>query len=163
MRLPIKISSVLLLVSILFLAGIPFLTFSQSENTAAQADELWDKQEGMENVGETFGESGEPQDVRDIAVDIIMVALSFLAIIFLILVISAGYKWMTAAGNEDKIKSAKSQLSHAIIGLIIVLSALAITKFISEALLDATGEGGLFIFSERAPSEETKNISGPFL
>jgi hypothetical protein len=65
---------------------------------------------------------------------IIQVALSLLALIFLILAIVAGFGWMTAAGNEDKISKAQDTLRSAIIGLIIVLAAWAITYFIFKYL-----------------------------
>jgi uncharacterized membrane protein YjgN (DUF898 family) len=68
--------------------------------------------------------------------------LSLLAIIFLILMLVAGYKWMTAGGNEEKVKEAKSQIQHAIIGLAIIIMAYAITYFVFEALGDSMGGGG---------------------
>lgn len=116
-------------------------SLSDGSTAVAQA-ELWDDQTGMDRVGEKFGEgSGEPEDIRSIVVNIIRVALTFLAIIFLILTIMAGFKWMTASGNEDRIKEAKGQLSHAIIGLIIILAALSITEFTFQALIESTDEG----------------------
>jgi hypothetical protein len=54
----------------------------------------------------------------------------------------AGYKWMTAGGNEEKVKEAKSQIQHAIIGLAIIIMAYAITYFVFEALGDSMGGGG---------------------
>jgi cbb3-type cytochrome oxidase subunit 3 len=62
--------------------------------------------------------------------------LSFIGVILLILVIYAGILWMTAAGNEKKTEQAKDILVSAIIGLIIVLSAYAITAFIGRQLTD---------------------------
>lgn len=60
--------------------------------------------------------------------------LGFTGTIFFVLVIYAGLMWMTAAGNEDQIKKAQKILLAAITGLIIILSAYAITKFIGSAL-----------------------------
>ncbi len=60
--------------------------------------------------------------------------LGFTGTIFFILVVFAGLMWMTAAGSEDRIKKAKQILVAAVIGLIIVLSAYAITKFVGETL-----------------------------
>lgn len=68
--------------------------------------------------------------------------LSLLGIIFIILILIAGYKWMTAGGNEEKIKEAKSQFKHAAVGLAIIIMAYAITHFVFEALSDSTGGGG---------------------
>lgn len=70
---------------------------------------------------------------------IIQTFLSVLGIIFLILTIYAGYTWMTAQGNEAKVDKAKNTLTTAIIGLIIVLAAYALSYFVISSL----GEGTL--------------------
>lgn len=69
---------------------------------------------------------------------IIKVVLGFLGIIFLVLILYAGFTWMTAAGNEDKISTAKKTMTAAIIGVAIVLSAYMITYFVIDQLLIAT-------------------------
>lgn len=63
---------------------------------------------------------------------IIGVVLSFVGILFLILTIYAGLLWMTAQGNDQKVEKAKSLLTNAFIGLIIVFAAYAITAFIGD-------------------------------
>lgn len=57
-------------------------------------------------------------------------ALSLLAIIFLVLVVIAGYRWMTASGSEEVITKAKQSMKEAIIGLVIVLAAYAVVAFV---------------------------------
>ncbi len=64
--------------------------------------------------------------------DMIGMILSFVGVLFLILIIFAGISWMTAAGNDQKIEKAKSLIINAVIGLLIVLSAYAITNFIGS-------------------------------
>lgn len=54
--------------------------------------------------------------------------------IFFVLVVYAGLMWMTSAGNEESSTKAKKILTAAIIGLIIVLSAYAITTFVGNSL-----------------------------
>lgn len=87
------------------------------------------------NVGFTTISLGQ------IVANIIQVALSFLAIIFLALAITAGFKWMTAGGNDDQIKKSQATLKNAIIGLIIVLAAYAIVYFIFNSLPFNLGGG----------------------
>ena len=65
---------------------------------------------------------------------VIGVFLSIFGIIFMVLIIFGGYKWMMASGREEEIKKAKDTIRSAIIGLIIVLAAYAITYFITSAL-----------------------------
>ncbi|HNX11263.1 MAG TPA: hypothetical protein PKI61_03925 [bacterium] len=66
---------------------------------------------------------------------VISVALGLLGIIFIILIVIAGYQWMTAGGNEETIKKSRGRITSAIIGLVITLSAYAIWAFISNSLL----------------------------
>ena len=76
---------------------------------------------------------------------IIQAILGFLGVIFIVLIVYAGFVWMTSAGSEDKIEKAKKTLVAASIGAAIVLAAYAITFFVIDQLLQATGveEGGL--------------------
>ncbi len=70
---------------------------------------------------------------------VINVALGFLAFVALGLILWAGWQWMTAAGNEDKISSAKSTLIAAVTGLLIILASWGITLYLFGALGQATG------------------------
>jgi hypothetical protein len=65
---------------------------------------------------------------------IISLILSLVGVIFLVLMIYGGINWMTAGGNEAQVKKAKSTIGQAVIGLVIVLSAYAITYFIMQSL-----------------------------
>lgn len=56
--------------------------------------------------------------------------LSFLGVIFIVLAIYGGYLWMTARGSEEKVEEAQSILTNAIIGLVIIIAAYAITYFV---------------------------------
>lgn len=66
---------------------------------------------------------------------IIGLVLSFIGVLFLILMIYAGITWMTSAGNQDKVKQARDLMLNAIIGLVIVLSAYAIVSFLGSQLI----------------------------
>ncbi len=63
---------------------------------------------------------------------IIGVVLSFVGVLFLILMIYGGILWMTAAGNEEQVKKARGLMFNALIGLVIVLAAYALTAFIGR-------------------------------
>ncbi len=66
---------------------------------------------------------------------IISVVLSFVGVLFLILMIYAGITWMTAQGNEQQVTKAKSLLINAVIGIIIVFAAYALVTFIGDELI----------------------------
>lgn len=61
---------------------------------------------------------------------IVQAALGLLGAIFIIIMIIAGYNWMMASGNEQRVEKAQSMIKRAIIGLIITLSSWAIWAFI---------------------------------
>lgn len=61
--------------------------------------------------------------------------LSILGVIFIILIILAGYNWMTARGDEEKVTKAKDTITRAIIGLIIVIGAFAIWIFVLNTVI----------------------------
>ena len=81
---------------------------------------------------------GEPKSIAEIVGAIISIFLSFLGIIFLILIIYGGFIWMTSGGNEAKVLKAKKILTQAVIGLIIILASYAITNFVLHALVEVT-------------------------
>jgi Type IV secretion system pilin len=71
---------------------------------------------------------------QQVAGTVIGAILSLLGVVFFLLVIYGGFRWMLAQGNEAEVEKAKQILTAAIIGLIIVLSAYAITRFIGSEL-----------------------------
>ncbi|MFH1890883.1 MAG: hypothetical protein ABIJ91_04975 [Candidatus Kuenenbacteria bacterium] len=73
--------------------------------------------------------------ILEVVTDVIKMVLSLLALIFLILIIVAGVKWMTAAGNEESITKAKKIISNALIGLLIIFLSYAITAFVFGVVL----------------------------
>ncbi|MBU0649433.1 hypothetical protein KJ969_05065 [Patescibacteria group bacterium] len=95
----------------------------------------------LEEIGEKAGigtaDTGQKQLV-DIIGTIINVLLSLLGVIFLVLLIYGGFLWMTSRGNEDAVDKSKRLIQDAIIGLIIILAAYAISRFVIDALLKAT-------------------------
>ncbi len=78
------------------------------------------------------------QDPRLVVGRIINVALSLLGTIAVTLIVYAGFLWMTAGGNDDQITKARGIIYAAIIGLVIILSAYAISNFIIGNIYKAT-------------------------
>jgi len=77
-----------------------------------------------ENYDETF--------VATKVGDMIGLVLSFIGVLFLILIIYGGISWMTAGGNEQNVEKAKTIIINAVIGLLIVIFAYTITSFIGN-------------------------------
>ena len=76
--------------------------------------------------------------VPEVIGDVVGVVLSLLGVLFFLLILYAGIMWMTAFGVADKAEKAKDILIHASVGLVIVLSAYAISSFVFSRL----GAGG---------------------
>lgn len=66
---------------------------------------------------------------------IINVFFGLLGTIFIFLMVYAGYTWMTAAGEADKVKTAGHIIKVAIIGLIVTVGSYAIWQFLFVRLL----------------------------
>ena len=77
-----------------------------------------------------FGLNSTQDDVRQQAVDIIKYLMTFLGIIATAIILYGGFQWLTAAGNQDRIESAKKTIIAGIIGLVIILAAFAIVTFV---------------------------------
>jgi len=81
-------------------------------------------------------------ELTTIISNIIFGLLGFLGVIFLVIVIYAGFLWMTAGGDEDQITKAKKWIINGVIGLLIIMAAYAITTFIINVLTGQFAGGG---------------------
>ncbi len=87
------------------------------------------------NVGLTTKSGAEAVDLPVFIGRIIYYALGFIGIVFLILAILAGIKWMMAGGNEETVAKAKSSILNAALGALVALSAYAIAYFIVNVIV----------------------------
>ena len=78
------------------------------------------------------------KDIRETIASIIRVTMGLLGIVAVVIILLGGFKWMTAGGNEDKVKEAKRLLVAGIIGLVIILTAYAIATFVVLSIINAT-------------------------
>jgi hypothetical protein len=61
---------------------------------------------------------------------IISSVLGLVGVVFIILIMYGGYLWMTAQGNESQIEKAVGIMKAAVLGLVIVFAAFAISYFV---------------------------------
>ena len=64
--------------------------------------------------------------------------LSFVGVLFLIMMIVGGLKWMTATGNDSEVAKAKKIVVQGIIGVLIVFAAYTISYFVVEFFASKT-------------------------
>ncbi|MCX6714246.1 MAG: hypothetical protein NTX72_00330 [Candidatus Uhrbacteria bacterium] len=65
------------------------------------------------------------------------VLLGLIGIIFVVYIIWAGIMYMTAAGDDTKVKKAKAMITQSVIGIIIMVGAYAISNFVITQLTNA--------------------------
>ena len=123
-------SSLLILTGLLIL---PYFVFAQTETTPPSGSPMLNKLSTVAGLGGYA--TGENSSLMIVVGTIIQAALGLLGAIFIIIMVIAGYQWMTASGNEQKVEKALSSIKRAIIGLIITLSSWAIWTFIFDRLI----------------------------
>lgn len=101
--------------------------------------QLSEAQEDLTEVGEAIGTDATSNDLPTLIGNIISALLSVLGIIFVVLVVYAGFLYLTAAGDDSKVKKAKTLLTQSIIGLVIIVAAYAISAFVIDALVEVAG------------------------
>ncbi|GEM_PF-340634 len=78
-------------------------------------------------------------DLKSSISGVIEIVLGFLGIVAVIVVLYGGFRWLTAGGDTAKVKDAQAVLKNGIIGLVIVLCAYILVKFVFSSLLSVTG------------------------
>ncbi|MFC1622472.1 hypothetical protein ACFL1Y_00560 [Patescibacteria group bacterium] len=122
-----KINLILLSVIIVSISFAVFFYFSQSALAQNYGEDT------LENINVPRAEL-----ILSI-IRIINIVLGFLGLLAVILVLYAGYLWMTAGGNADQVSKAKKILINGVIGLTIILLSFAITMYIFNIFTDRLG------------------------
>lgn len=85
-----------------------------------------------------LGAQYRPVEPAILVGNIINILLSVIGVILVVLMVYGGYLWMTARGDEDRVKDAKATIQNAVIGLIIILLAYSISSFVVRGLVRAS-------------------------
>lgn len=96
---------------------------------------------GLEDTAREANIDQLPASPTEVAGTLLQTVLSFVGVLFLGLMLYAGFMWMTAGGNEEKIDKAKKIILAAVVGLIIISAAYAITQFVGQSI--TTGNSSL--------------------
>ena len=123
--------NIVFLTLVLIAPGFVFATTTPSTIKSNPLDRL-------NNAATTYGPYTATANETTLATTlglVINVALSILGVIFIFIIILAGYQWMTAQGNEQSVTKAKDSMTRAVIGLIVVISSYAIWTFIKTTFI----------------------------
>lgn len=93
----------------------------------------------IESIGTQIG-LGE-SDLKATVLNIIRLILGLMTLIAVTMIIYGGFRWLTAAGNEENVEKAKKIISAAVIGLIVILLAWAIVIFVARTTANVTING----------------------
>lgn len=117
-------------ISKIFGSGATFLalsssTYAEEENPGSWIDDL---------PGLVPGET----TVQTIIVGVINWLIGGAVVVCVVMLVWAGYSYMTAGGDEGKVQKATKTLTNAIIGLVISLLALVLVNFVKTTILKMT-------------------------
>ena len=73
---------------------------------------------------------------------IVGVLLGLLGVVFVVIVIYAGFMWMMAQGDDAKIAKARKTIINGVIAIIIIFAAYAITSFVINQIGKAAAGTG---------------------
>lgn len=134
-----KITAAILLAVIFAFANVAFAagTGSPKNSCPEGASAAACAKGGLGQTASVAG-LGTTQTIPDIIGTLIYAALSLTGVIFVILIVYAGYLWMTARGTTEDADKAKKIIENAIIGIIITGLAFAITNFVLNRIVEST-------------------------
>lgn len=78
------------------------------------------------------------RDIRATAAVLINAALGIMGMVFFLMMLLGGLRWMTAGGNDESVDIAKKTLGQAMVGVIVIFIAFAATRFVFSTLEQAT-------------------------
>lgn len=122
------------LIIIIFFLTLPFLVFG---NTPVVVDD----NNPLNLVNKVASDNGpyssdtDSDTIFNTVSIIVNIVFGLLSVVFLILTIYSGMRWMTAQGNEEEVTKAKNTLTQAIIGLVIIFSSWGIWELIVRVWL----------------------------
>jgi len=119
--------AVFLFIFIAFLV-IPFFVFAEGEIPTAG--------NRLNTVAQDTYPGSSADSIEETISKAINAILGLTGMIFFVYMIYGGYLWMTANGKEENVEKAKHIIRNTIIGLIIVLSAYAISNYVVSAMLE---------------------------
>lgn len=136
----IKIQISALVILLTLLVGVNFVSAA-----SLLKDEIKNKIGGnARSLGDQAGYAATANDDAALYLvqTVINVFLSVIGVLLLSYILFAGYNWLTAQGEEEKVTKAKDTIKRAIIGAIIIIAAYAISVFVMSRMEAGVLKGG---------------------
>lgn len=95
---------------------------------------------GKSKLEEVAGQANIQSDIElpQLIGNLVKVFIGALGLIFLLLTVYAGYLYLTAQGDEEKVTHAKDTLKRGVIGMVIITAAYVIAAFVIGAITRTT-------------------------
>ncbi|MBU1119977.1 pilin, partial [Patescibacteria group bacterium] len=74
-------------------------------------------------------------DLMTLIYGVINWAIGIAALLCVVILIVSGYKYITAAGDENKVESATKTLTFAIVGLVVCFIAVILVQFVIKNII----------------------------
>jgi len=123
--------SLAIIAGFILLVAISFSFSAETVYGGGFLDRAGDK---LGEAGNAAGVSEEEEDLGTLIGSAIRVVLQLVGVIFLVLMVYAGFLWMTSRGQEDKVERARNIITTTVVGMFIVITAYAITVLITGTI-----------------------------
>jgi hypothetical protein len=125
------IKQILFSLTLTLILTLPYFVLAQGASKSTALDRL----KSVASKSGPYDDTTSADTLSTTIGVVISAALSLLGVVFIVLIVIAGYKWMMAQGNEKEVTEAQTSMKNAIIGLIVTLSAYAIWQFIGTYII----------------------------
>ena len=129
----------LIIAVVMYLLICPTFVFAEEEAPDPEgAAMMMDQTEALTIIGDGIygeGEGANQKPIPELVGAYIKVFLALLGVALTMIIVFAGYLWLTAGGSEEQVKKARAWITNGIVGMIITMSAYAITDYVISRLV----------------------------
>jgi hypothetical protein len=142
-----------------FFVSLLFLSLVLVPNVEPVLGQTSTKPNLQEQVSKQLGVTAEKAalsnaDPRLVIAETIQFILSLVGIIFVGLIVLAGYWRFTANGEEEKIQKSNKTIMGAVIGLFIIMLSYAVAEFVVRRVQNAVQEEQIYDVSNQGPPKD---------
>lgn len=113
-----------------FLVGVAMILGSFSVATAPALAQISAENTGLVDTARQAGYGETAVGLPDVIGRIINILIGLIGLILFLFILYGGIMWMIAQGDPTKVTKAQGIIYNAVIGVLVVLAAYAITNFI---------------------------------
>ncbi len=78
---------------------------------------------------------GGPTDLAVWVPEVLQYAIGLAALVCIAILIGSGYMYITAAGDEEKVRKAGKSITYAVVGLVICVISVILVEFVLKKIL----------------------------